>query len=184
MHIVRRVLPFEYVKYRAHLKALDHESRLLRFGFFAKDETIDTFCDAVETNTHEHILFCVENSNLEFVGVGHLVIQDQMEMAFSVLQEYRNCGMGSAIMDRIVHYCRTHNLLDGYMVCLSSNMIIKRLCSKYGIKMKNDHGETTGHIRLPAADTQTYVEEAASANVATLDYLIKRSFIPWTISPN
>jgi GNAT superfamily N-acetyltransferase len=174
-HIVRRVLPYEYPKYRAHLKALDVESRILRFGFFAKDETIDALCDGIEKHPTEHVLFCIENTKLEFVGIGHIALEPEMELAFSVLNEYRRQGFANALMKRCVQYCRTHNILTGKMVCLSTNSAIKGLCRKHGISMENDHGETLGDITLPNPDITTYINEQLSSQAAILDFTIKRN---------
>lgn len=182
--VVRRVLPYEYPKYRTHLKSLDSESRTLRFGFPVKDETIDALCNGIEKNTSDHILFCIENSKLEFVGMGHIALNPEMELAFSVLSDYRHRGYGNALMDRAVQYCRTHNLLKGHMVCLSSNTAIKKMCIKHGIRMQNDHGETTGSIVLDTPDIKTFIDESLALNAGAADYIFKRAFIPWKIYPN
>lgn len=179
-HVVRRVLPHEYSNYRAHLKKLDPESRTLRFAYPATDYHIDKLCDLVEANQDQHILFCIENFNLEFIGVGHIALEgDKMELAFSVLKEYQHQGIGNALMTRCIQWCRTHDYLDGQMVCLSSNSTIKHLCRKHGITMENDHGETTADIHLPAADVTTYVKEVFVRNEAVVDWFAKRSVNPW-----
>jgi GNAT superfamily N-acetyltransferase len=174
-HIVRRVLPYEYSKYRTHLKALDVESRILRFGFFAKDETIDILCDGIEKRPSEHVLFCIENADLEFVGIGHIALVPEMELAFSVLKDYRRQGIADALMTRCVQYCRTHNILMGKMVCLSTNSAIKSLCRKHGISMENDQGETMGDITLPNPNLTTYINEQLDSQAAILDFVIKRN---------
>lgn len=175
MHTVRRVLPYEYSKYRRHLKALDPESRVLRFGFAVKDEVIDDLCNKFEKNPDQHILFCVEGSNLEFIGVGHVALQGEMELAFSVLSSHRKQGIGAALIQRAVRYCRTRGILKGQMVCLSTNTAIKKLCAKNGIKMIRDSSETYGEIELEPADFPTVLEEQASAHAAATDYFIKRA---------
>ena len=45
---VRRVLPHEYPKYRKHLKALDRESKTLRFANPLTDEVIDVLTIAAK----------------------------------------------------------------------------------------------------------------------------------------
>ena len=171
---VRRVLPHEYAKYRTHLKSLDSESKVLRFGYTVSDYIIDTLCDKFEANPSKHILFAIENERLELVAVGHVSLEGEMELAFSVLKDYQGQGMGNRLIKRCIQYCRTHNVLKGCMVCLSSNNRIKHLCSKYGITMENEMGETLATIELPQADMYTYVEEATSANMAVVDYFSKR----------
>jgi len=171
---VRRVLPHEYAKYRTHLKSLDSESKVLRFGYTVSDYIIDTLCNKFEANPSKHILFAIENEGLELVAVGHVSLEGEMELAFSVLKDYQGQGMGNRLIKRCIQYCRTHNVLKGCMVCLSSNNRIKHLCSKYGITMENEMGETLATIELPQADVYTYVEEATSANMAVVDYFSKR----------
>jgi len=171
---VRRVLPHEYAKYRKHLKSLDEESKVLRFGYAANNYIIDSLCDKFEANPNKHILFTIENEQLEFVAIGHIALEDNMELAFSVLKEHQGQGMGNKLMKRCIQWCRTHNVLKGCMVCLTSNRAIRHLCTKYGITMENELGETLATIELPQADVYTYVEEATSANMAVVDYFSKR----------
>jgi len=171
---VRRVLPYEYAKYRTHLKSLDAESKVLRFGYTVSDHILDTLCDRFEANPSKHILFAIENERLELVAVGHIALEGKMELAFSVLKDYQGQGMGNRLMKRCIQWCRTRNIRKGCMVCLSTNNTIKHLCSKYGITMENELGETLATIELPRADTYTYIEEATSSNLAVVDFLSKR----------
>ena len=177
---VRLVLPHEYSKYRTHLKALDSDSKILRFGTPVTDAVIDQLCDKFEADPSHHTLFCIENNNLEFVAVGHIALQDGMELAFSVLKEHQGQGMGNALMKRAIQYCRTHGILKGCMVCLSTNATIKHLCTKYGIHFENDHGETLADIALDNPTPVTYMNEATDSNLAVMDYWGKRITRPWT----
>ena len=101
-HTVRKLLDYEYSKYREHLKKLDESSRHLRFGYMIKDESIDQLCDDIERDHEHHILFGIENRDLELVAVGHIALDDKMELAFSVLKEYQGQGMGSDLMKRCI----------------------------------------------------------------------------------
>lgn len=171
---VRRVLPHEYGKYRTHLKSLDAESKVLRFGYATSDTIIDQLCDKFEANTNQHVLFAIENEYLEFVAVGHIALEGEMEIAFSVLKEYQGRGMGNLLMKRVIQWCRIFGKRKGCMVCLSTNSAIKHLCAKYGITMTNELGETLADIVLPVPSLSTYVEEATAVNLAVVDYLSKR----------
>lgn len=173
---VRRVLAHEYPKYRKHLKALDRESKTLRFANPLSDDVIDTLCDKWEEDHEHNILFCIENDDLDFIAVAHIAIDEKgdMELAFSVLKGYQGQGMGNHLMKRAIQWCRTHNFLHGSMVCLSSNSTIKHLCTKYGIRMTNEFGETLADIELDHPSLNTFVEEAKSSNLAVMDYWGKR----------
>ncbi len=181
MNTVRRVLPTEYSKYRKHLKLLDPESRNLRFAHPVTDEVIDNLCNKWESESDKHILFAVEDSHLNFIGVGHIALEDGMELAFSVLKDHQGQGIGSKLMERCIHFCRTHDLLNGCMVCLSHNATIKHLCIKNGIHIHTEYGETTADIHLDKPNVTTYVTEATNSNLAVIDYLTKRTMLPWTL---
>lgn len=175
MSAVRKVLVSEYPKYRKHLKSLDSDSKYLRFGHHIQDEIIDRLCDQFEADADQNILFCIENENLEFVAVGHIAfLAGEMELAFSVLKQYQGQGLGNQLFRRVIQWCRTHNQLKGNMVCLSSNSVVKHLCTKYGIHMKNNGGETLASIELDHPDITTYFTEAADSNLAVMDYMGKR----------
>lgn len=181
-HTVRRVLPHEYPKYRTHLKSLDIDSRKLRFGISTSDETIDKLCDNFEADTIHHILFAVEDYDLNFIGIGHISIDNNMELAFSVLKEHQGRGIGGALMLRCIQWCRANNILKGHMVCLSTNSVIRKLCVKHGIKVHTEYGETMADIELDSPNIVTYVNEAAAVNLGTADYIGKRITRPWTFS--
>lgn len=175
MYTVRRVLPYEYYKYTTHLKALDPEGRVFRFGIQIKDETIDALCNRIEANKDNHILFCVEDTNLEFIGIGHIALEDGMDLALSVLKEYRKQGIGSALISRCLQYCRTHNILTGKIICLNQNTPVKKLCAKHGIKLYNDQGETSGDIILDSPDLTAYINDQVANQRDIADFVIKRS---------
>lgn len=181
MHIVRKVMPTEYNKYRAHLKKLDIESRVLRFAHPATDTVIDMLCDKFEENPEQHVLFAIENANLEFIAIGHIALEGEMELALSVLKEYQGHRMGDALMKRVLQHCRTLGHLKGHMVCLPHNQAIKHLCSKHGIKIHTLQGESEGDIELPSPTVATILDEAASRNLGAFDFMAKRTMYPWTI---
>jgi GNAT superfamily N-acetyltransferase len=177
---VRRVLPHEYPKYRKHLKDLDEHSKYLRFGYCIRDDMIDTLCNQFETEPDKNILFCIENDDLDFIAIGHIAIQDELELAFSVLKGYQGQGMGSHLMKRVIQWCRTQGKLKGCMVCLSSNAAIRHLCTKHGIHVHSEHGETMAEIELDSPSITTYVAEATDSNLAAIDYMGKRMRKSWT----
>jgi acetyltransferase len=180
-NIVRRVLAHEYPKYRKHLKALDRDSKTLRFANPLSDEVIDNLCDKWVADHAHNILFAIENDDLDFVAVGHIALQDGMELAFSVLKDYQGQGLGSLLMKRVIQWCRTNSKLKGNMVCLSTNAAIKHLCLKHGIHIHSEHGETMADIELDSPNITTFISEATDNNLATMDYLGKR--MPKFIAP-
>lgn len=173
--IVRRVLPHEYPKYLTHLKTLDQNSRTLRFAHPVGEYAIEEWYKSVEENKEKHVLFCVENRKLEFVGIGHIALDKNPELAFSVLKKYQGRGIGSALMDRCIQWCRINGILKGYMLCLSHNTTIKHLCKKQGLVMHSEYGETTAEVDLREASLATYVKEGFDQNLGMIDYMSKRA---------
>lgn len=172
-HLVYRLQPHEYDRYRTHLLALDQHSKYLRFGYQIKDETINTLCDKFEADVKHHKIFVIENDDLDVVGAGHISLEgDELELAFSVLKEYQGQGMGSSLMGRTVEWCQNRGIKGGCMVCLSSNAAIKKLAGKHGILI-NDHGETLADIKIPESTPASVMHEVIDSNMAKFDHLGK-----------
>jgi GNAT superfamily N-acetyltransferase len=143
-----------------------------------KDETIEQLCDKFETNSKEHKIFVIENEDLEVVAAGHISLEGgETELAFSVLKQYRNQGMGSSLMARTIEWCQNRNIKGGCMVCLSSNTAIKKLASKHGLLI-NEGGETLANIVIPEANMASVIHEVVDSNMARLDHVgkIQRKF--------
>ena len=171
MPVIRRLIPYEYDKYRAHLMSLDLESRRLRFAYPIADGTITELCNRIAKNPDGHIIFIAENSDLEVIGAGHISFEgDKMELAFSVLEGYQGQGIGDQLMKRCIQYCRNRGVTKGYMVCLSHNQKIKHLCTKNNIKMHTSYGETVADIELEPGNPITVMQEAYTSQLAAFEH--------------
>lgn len=172
-HIVFELPYHEYNRYRAHLLALDDESRYLRFGFQISDESINTLCDGFEQNMQSHRVFVIENNDLEVVGAGHISLRDRpVELAFSVLKEHQGTGMGHSLMSRVVEWCQNRGIKTGCMICLKRNEAIKKLAKRHGILI-TDGSETLADIQIPDANAVSIMHEVAANNLAKFDHLGK-----------
>lgn len=178
-HLVYRLRPEEYHRYRQHLLALDDTSRYTRFGVMINDEVINQLCDRFEANTKEHKIFVIEDELLNVVAAGHIALEGgETELAFSVLNEHRKQGMGSSLMARCIEWCQNRNIKGGCMVCLSSNTAIKKLASKHGV-LVNDGGETLANITIPQATAASVIHEVVDSNMARISHLgkVQRNFV-------
>lgn len=172
-HLVYRLTPIEYSRYRKHLLALDNHSRYLRFGYQIRDAVIDILCSKFEDNPREHKLFVIENEDLEVVAAGHISLEGgELELAFSVLKQYQGQGMGSSLMARCVEWCQNRGIKAGCMVCLTTNIAIKKLAAKHGI-LVNQSGETLADIKIPSATTASVIHEVIDSNLSQFDHLGK-----------
>jgi GNAT superfamily N-acetyltransferase len=172
-HLVYRLLPADYDRYRKHLLALDQESRYRRFGYPIVDDMISIVCDKFEANPNKHKIFVIENDDLEVIAAGHISLEgDELELAFSVLKEHQGKGMGSALMKRCIEWCQNRGIKGGCMVCLSSNTAIKKLAARHGI-LVNNQGETLADIKIPDANAVSVINELFDSNLAKFDHLGK-----------
>jgi GNAT superfamily N-acetyltransferase len=172
-HLVYKLLPADYGRYRKHLLALDQESRYRRFAYHIQDEMINIVCDKFEKNPDKHKIFVIENDDLEVIAAGHISLEgDELELAFSVLKEYQGQGMGSSLMKRCIEWCQNRGIKGGCMVCLSSNVAIKKLAARHGILI-NDHGETLADIKIPDANATSVINEVLADNISKFDHLGK-----------
>lgn len=174
MYNVYQLAASEYSRYRHHLLKLDAESRSMRFGSAFSDYSINTICDGFEQQPDLHKIFVIENDDLEVIGAGHIaLVNNNMELAFSVLKEHRSAGMGSALLKRCLLWCQAHDIKTGYMVCLTSNTPMRRLARKHGLEMSSQSGESEALVTLPSADIYTHINDTVSSNIADWDHNTK-----------
>ena len=172
-HLVYRLLPADFGRYRKHLLALDPQSRYMRFGYPIQDGMIEQLCEKFEANPKQHKIFVIEDDDLEVIGAGHISLaDDETELAFSVLKDYQGQGMGSSLMKRCIEWCQNRNITTGCMVCLTSNDVIKKLAKKHGILI-NDGGETMADIQIPEPNAVSVMNEVVDSNLAKFDHLGK-----------
>lgn len=178
-HLVYRLQPHEYPRYRKHLLALDEASRYNRFAFNISDEMINKLCDNFEANPKDHKLFVIEDNDLNVVGVGHIAREgEDVELAFSVLKEYQGQGLGSSLMKRCLEWCQNRSIEHGKMTCLATNTAIRKLASKHGV-LVNDHGEVLADIDIPDPNYVSVMNEVVDSNLARFDHLgkVQRDFV-------
>lgn len=170
-HTIYKLEKSEFHRYKLHLLSLDEESRYMRFGYHIKTEQIRDLCNKWRDNADKHIIFAIENSDLEVVGIAHVSLEDTpAELAFSVLKECQGQGMGDALMKRAIEYCQNHGIKTGCMVCLGSNDKIKGLARKHGIKLQTSHGETVADIELEPATPLSVMHEAYVSQLAAFEH--------------
>jgi GNAT superfamily N-acetyltransferase len=174
-HIVYRLTPLEFDRYRTHLLALDNNSRRMRFGVTLSDDSINKLCDNMQAHIHQHRIFVIENQQLEVVAAGHIAIAtDQpMELAFSVLEQYRRQHMADSLMKRCINWCQNRGYSTGYMVCLRENDAMKALARKHGLVMTSQDGETEAHITLPVATAYSVIFESLDNSLSMFDHVGK-----------
>lgn len=174
MHFIYKLAPTEFHRYKTHLLSLDEESRYMRFGYHVRSDQILELCKKWQENSDKHIVFAIENEDLEIVGIAHISLEDEpAELAFSVLKECQGQGMGDALMKRTIAWCQNHGIKAGCMVCLGSNDKIKNLARKNNILVKTQEGDSFGEIEIPDPSAMSLWTEMMTSQLATIDHLGK-----------
>lgn len=186
MHTVWQLWPADFHRYTEHLLKLDTDSRYMRFGFHAPDETIIKLGMKIRANSDRHIIFVIENDELEVVAAGHISLEeDKPELAFSVLREHQGQGLGDSLMTRTLEWCRNRAIREGYMVCLPTNDAIKHLARKHGILVHTEQGEARADIELPGPTPVSILNELVHRQFELFShaskYMGKMTVYPLTI---
>jgi RimJ/RimL family protein N-acetyltransferase len=155
----------EYPQYARWLKRLDTESRATYFGIPQGDDQIDRLVNGIIPNSAYHHFLVAEYKG-QWIGCIHMAESaiDEVEFGVIVDVEHRGHGIADRLMSEAIVWCRNRGYRSLYMHCLSWNLPIKHLCSKHGLLMKNDHGETETKMPLLPADLRTITQEMVNRN--------------------
>jgi len=167
-------------KIRLHLKELDEEDRLLRFGMYASDDFVDNYVNSFDFS--RDVFFGVFNVNLNLVGFAHLaycsILKSSLrdaEFGVSVSTTGRGIGIGTALFKRAAIHCRNSNIDILRVHCLSTNAGMMHIAKKAGMLVEKSHGEADAFLRITPGNHASAIKEALEAHAAIVDYSIKRS---------
>lgn len=144
--------------YGQHLKDLEAQDRVSRFGFMARDESIDQLILNMLYHQRDHYLFAAQVDGA-VVGFGHLARdQDAWELAVSVDQQFQGRGIGDGIVGFCVKWAQTHGLQTLYMHCIADNQKVQHLARKHGLRtVSRSSGEITAELEIPPPTIHDYM---------------------------
>lgn len=137
--------------YSRHLKALEPEDKISRFGYPASDHSIDQMILSMCYNPHDHELWYARDDG-ERVGWGHLArnADDSWELAVSVSKEFQRQGIGNMLITEMLAWAKFHKISEVYMHCIEDNKVIQHLASKNELQTRSrGDGERTAAIEIP-----------------------------------
>lgn len=164
--ITTRILAVsEFSQYANWLKRQDQETRNLYFGAPTGDFQIDKLVAGIVANPTEHNFLVAEYKGM-WIGTIHIAVSaiDEVEFGVIVDREHRGNHIADLMLKEAIVFARNRGFHSLYMHCLSWNQPIKRLCTKHGLLLKSEHGETETKMPLPPADFSTVTEEVISRN--------------------
>ncbi len=123
---------------REHLLRLGKLSRIMRFGRPVTDVFIDDYCDHLTAENSLILGAFLEGSLRGAVEVR--LIEDsntpEVELVFSVEDQWQNAGLGSVLMSSALSAARSTNICKVYLICLRENYPMRRVLAKTGTKFK------------------------------------------------
>ena len=131
---IRELWSMDRSAFRDHLLRLDENSRRLRFGVPVADGFIDDYAKtAFRLNT---IIFAYFEDHqiraaAELRGLS-FAFTPAAEAAITVETAWRNRGLGSQLMDRLLVSARNRHVNQIYMICLRENGAMQHVAQKFG----------------------------------------------------
>ena len=164
-------------KILAHLLELNREDRFLRFGYAATDEQIERYVQGMDFK-RDHI-YAIFNVALRIEALAHLSIERQAqgepraEFGVSVRHKVRGMGLGKRLFERAMVNARHEKVSIFYIHALSENVPMLAIAKHHGAVLERDGGETQAHLRLPAPDLESELEDWMVDQYGRINYSVK-----------
>lgn len=158
----RKLNALDHEAFEAHLLALDADSIYARFGMIANhDFLVEYAARCIAINAVMHGAFVEE----KLIGVAEMrpigvFFVDEAEIAFSVLAEWRLCGIGAKLFQRILRSARNRGYHRLYMSCLKHNAPMHALARKFSAQIRVEQDEDFGVLEAPQRTLISVLGEA------------------------
>lgn len=152
----------DHAVFQAHLIALDPDSRRTRFGMATTDAFLEQYAArCISLNAIIHGAFL----GTDLIGVAELrpigdLFTCEAELAFSVLAEWRNCGIGSTLFARTLRSARNRGFGRLYMTCLKYNAPMRSLARKFSAEIVVEIDESVALLEAPRRSIISIMREA------------------------
>lgn len=177
MITTRFLAPSEYHEYEPWLKKLDNATRATYFGVPQGDYQIEQLVKGFVDHPDRHNFLVAEYKG-EWIGTIHIAESSDDEVEFGVIvdADHRGNGIADRMMQEAIVWSRNRGYHSLYMHCLSWNQPIKHLCTKHGMHLKSEYGETETHLELLPPDITTITQE-----ITTKSRNVYRMFLQNTV---
>lgn len=158
----RKLFPTDHPAFEAHLLALDPASRRSRFGMAATDAFLRQYaarCITLNAIIHGAFVGDVLIGVAELRPIGDFAV-DEAEIAFSVVEDWRSCGIGSALFARTLRSARNRGYGRLYMSCLRHNAPMRALARKFAAEITVEIDESIAVVSPPRRTIISLLGEA------------------------
>lgn len=148
--------------FEQHLLTLDPVSRRARFGMATSDEFLRQYAQrCITLNAIIHGAF---HGNI-LIGVAELrpfgaFLASEAEIAFSVLESWRNLGVGATLFSRMLRSARNRGFSRLYMTCFSSNAPMQALAAKFAAEIEIESEEGIARVEAAPRTIISILQEA------------------------
>lgn len=145
---------------KEHLLSLPAEDRWLRFCGPIQDERIITYCTGLDWS-RVIVVGCFVDGVIR--GAAELIpapdTPGHAELGIAVQGGYKQHGLGSELLRRVIVLARNRFLSTIRLVFLSENRSMRRLAKKFGAELSRERSEIEGRIRPSWPSYATMIEE-------------------------
>ncbi len=133
-----------------HFLALPMRDRNLRFGAALAPSLIAAYVDRIDLE-RDAVLGVHDDRNV-LVGVAHVAVLDnQAELALSVLPVHRRRGIASALFRRAIGLARSRRVARLFMRFLTANIAIRCLAQKFRMNIVESGSDADAYLNLQSA---------------------------------
>ena len=158
---IRKLWICEARTYRDHLLRLDPASRRARFGAAMSEDVIRRYVDdsiCAEAVIHGCFSRGVLRGAAEMRPVG-AAPTGEAEVALSIEEAWQGCGIGTALLDRILLSARNRGITRLHMSCLAENRRMQQLALKFDAALSFDFGSVIGEVESPHPTPMSVMRE-------------------------
>ena len=145
---IRKLWSTDRTAFGDHLLRLDDESRRLRFGVPVADSFIDDYAKTafrLDTIIFAHFEDHQIRAASELRGLS-FAFSPAAEAAITVETAWRNRGLGSQLMDRLLTSAQNRHVSQIYMICLRENGAMQHVAQKFGARLRFVRDEVVGKL--------------------------------------
>jgi GNAT superfamily N-acetyltransferase len=167
----RKLWPTETDQFRDHLLRLDPASRRMRFAHAVSDGFLADYAKTMAADDaivyayieHDHVCAVAE---LRKIGTDW---GDHAEAAFSVEDAYRDKGIATELLGRIIRSARNRGVGHLLMNCLAENAKMQHVARHYNADLRFESGDVIAEILPEMANPISFFAEAIEDR---MDYLM------------
>ncbi len=170
----------------AHFLRLDSSDRRMRFCAATSDQSIRRYCRSIDWATTT-VLGCLVGKEVR--GVAELVMtlpyfSAPAEVALSVEKCFRNRGIGTELLAKMLSIAGNRYIRSVRMLCLLENHKMQHIARKFEADLTIHQGDVEGKIWPSWPTLLSFVAEAAADQRALLSArfpLAPLSFAQWQL---